>query len=864
MSTEAPTPGNRLSARAAAAWRAGIWIAVLIAAMAGLYVGRLATAHPPGGEHLAFWPMVAIGTWAAVGHGVPIRDRKASLQLALTEIPMVVGMAYLTPLQALTAAFVGHFVAQVTSRRPVLKILNNSLALSLSFAVGLVVYHLVIGSARPVTFMGWTAVAVALSIQIVLNFSVVVFGAIFRTWRWAYPPLRDMAVQAGLNFAICTVGGILAVSMASVGTWTLLMFAGVSVPAGLGWRKADTARRRYNGLEKLYTSVRRIDLAEGGEREVMSVMLEEARLLLAAGVAAVMVPLEPPLDHLGLSARLVGEGPVVYREAQPLGAVSRLIAAKGPTLLHRRHGKEIASALAEQGYTEAVAVPLCSGTSGPGYLLVADRPFVHEGFDKEDVTMLAALASNAEVVLRKSALLEKLRYEAAVRDHEARHDALTGLPNRENFTALLRERLLALAPGAAVAVLLIDLDGFKNVNDTLGHQMGDMVLAEVARRVGPLAQGGTVVARVGGDEFVVFVPGTDDAAALAQAAQARALIAKPMRVATVELAVGASVGVTVEAAGRTDSQKLLSHADIALHQAKLRSNGTCLYSEGADRTALRRLSMVGELRRAIEDGALELHYQPVHDVGSGRLISCEALARWEHDKFGRVGPDEFIPLAERAGLIDPLTWWALDTALGQVKHWRELVPELKVAVNLSARSLSRPNLVDLVAGALDRAGVSPDALRLELTESSMMAARGKQAIHALSELGVALSIDDFGTGFSSLSRLRRLPFAELKVDRSFVSQMEPGNDDEAIVRSVIEIARGLDKVVTAEGVETRATLDHLYALGCDAAQGYYLGRPVPASAYEALLLAQPCPAGAPAAAPADSPQHRGRMATPRP
>ena len=835
MSTEAARP--KVGGISGHAWvgRALLVNGTLLATTAVVWLTALRGLNPPGGEHLSFLPLVALGTFGATGHGVPIRNRRSSVHLALAEMPIVVAMVYLRPLEGLVAVLVGQAVAEARTRRAAWKVASNCLALSTSLSLGLLVYHHVIGGARPTTAMGWAAVALALTVLLVADLLLVITSGSVVRWRAASPPLRDLALQVSLNIAVGTLSGILAVAMASVGTWTLMAFASIAVPALLGWRRAETARRRYNGLERLYESVRRIDLAEGGERQVISVMLEESRSLLAAGMAAVMVPLEPPLDHLGLSAKIIEEGPVVFREAQPLGAVSALMAEQGPMVLHRRQGREVAEALAEEGIREAIAVPLRNGDTVPGYLLVADRPYAHEGFDGEDLTMLGALAGNAEVVLRKSTLLEKLRYEAAVREHEARHDALTGLPNRESFTELLNGALAGLAPGTKVAVLLVDLDDFKHVNDTLGHQMGDMVLAAVARRLGPFSAQGTVVARVGGDEFVMYMPGADDRAALAQAEMAREAIARTMRVATVELAVGASVGITVEPAASTDSQRLLSHADIALHQAKAGARGTCLYSDGADRKALRRLQMVGELRRAIEHGGLELHYQPVHDVATKQLVSCEALARWDHERFGRVAPDEFIPLAERAGLIDPLTWWALDTALSQVKQWRQSVPDLKVAVNLSPRSLGRSNLVELVDNALRRNQVGSDALRLELTESSLMAVKGRDAVRALSEL-VELSIDDFGTSWSSLKRLRHLPFAEVKVDRSFVSQMEPGSDDEAIVRYVIQLARGLDILVTAEGVETQATLDHLEALGCNSAQGYYLGRPVPASEFGAVLL----------------------------
>jgi EAL domain-containing protein (putative c-di-GMP-specific phosphodiesterase class I) len=279
-----------------------------------------------------------------------------------------------------------------------------------------------------------------------------------------------------------------------------------------------------------------------------------------------------------------------------------------------------------------------------------------------------------------------------------------------------------------------------------------------------------------------------------------------------------------------DPTSLMRHADVAMYLAKASGGGVRFYDPAEDRSTLRRLTLATELRRAIETEALDVWYQPVVKLGTGEVLGCEALLRWSHDQFGPIAPVEFIPVAESAGLIDPLTWWVLDQALGQLVSWREFLPELTVAVNLSARSLTSLKVTERVEGSLHRSGLEPGALTLELTESSMMAdpAVSQQAMHNLGDLGVNLSIDDYGTGFSSLSRLKDLPFKELKIDRSFVKEMTHDKGDEAIVRSTIELARNLGRTVTAEGVEDKETLDQLARIGCHAAQGYYLARPLPA------------------------------------
>ncbi|MGH9106154.1 MAG: putative bifunctional diguanylate cyclase/phosphodiesterase, partial [Acidimicrobiales bacterium] len=275
----------------------------------------------------------------------------------------------------------------------------------------------------------------------------------------------------------------------------------------------------------------------------------------------------------------------------------------------------------------------------------------------------------------------------------------------------------------------------------------------------------------------------------------------------------------------------------AMYLAKAAGGGVRFYDPAEDHSTLRRLTLATELRRAMEREELDLWYQPVVELGTGEVLGCEALLRWNHPEFGPVSPLEFIPVAESAGLIDLLTWWVLAKALAQVKPWRGLVPGLSVAVNLSARTLATGAVPDQVALALREADIPPEALTLELTESCMMndPRTSERAMRNLRDLGVGLSIDDYGTGFSSLSRLKHLPFKELKIDRSFVKEMVRDRGDEAIVRSTIELARNLGRTVTAEGVEDKVTLQRLANLGCHAAQGYYLARPLPAAECEAWL-----------------------------
>jgi diguanylate cyclase (GGDEF)-like protein len=441
----------------------------------------------------------------------------------------------------------------------------------------------------------------------------------------------------------------------------------------------------------------------------------------------------------------------------------------------------------------------------------------------------------AEVDERKR-LAEKLQ-------HQAFHDPLTGLPNR----ALLRERAIRAIGEAdqevtSTALALIDLDRFKEVNDTLGHHYGDQLLIQVGQRLAAALRTGDTVARLGGDEFAVVLPGIDTAeAAIALAKKLQAAYARPFMLEGLTLDIEASIGVALYPEHANDPEELLRHADIAMYAAKQNHVGFMLFDHAQDQHSPRRLALLGELRRAIERHQLLLHYQPKVDVHTGRVLGVEALVRWDHPERGLVLPTEFIPLAEPTGLISPLTHYVLDVALRQCRQWRQAGHELSVAVNVSVRRLLDLDFPAEVATLLGRYQVPPQLLVLEITESTIMAdpAHALQVLRQLNGMGVQLSIDDFGTGYSSMAYLKTLPVQELKVDRSFVSQMTTNTSDTVIVRSTIDLGRNLGLRVVAEGVEDLMTWQELSVLGCDAIQGYYVSPAVVPDQLISWLLRQP-------------------------
>ncbi len=424
-----------------------------------------------------------------------------------------------------------------------------------------------------------------------------------------------------------------------------------------------------------------------------------------------------------------------------------------------------------------------------------------------------------------------LRRQAEVNEHQALHDSLTDLPNRTLFHDRVHQALAsARRDHVPAAVMIMDLDRFKEVNDTLGHASGDELLKQVGLRLRESLRESDTVARLGGDEFGVLLPKVLDAeAAVAVARKLRTTLEEPLTIHGLALQMEASIGIALFPDHGSDVQGLLQRADVAMYVAKEQS-GCEVYTRERDEYSPDRLTLLTELRRAIDRGQLVLHYQPKADLRTGDINGVEALVRWNHPERGMIPPDEFIPPAQKTGVIAPLTMFVLDEALRQCRTWALQGMELCVAVNLSTRNLLDVHLPDTVGELLARWEVPPRLLELEITESTILAdpVRAMQILSRLDEMGVQLAIDDFGTGYSSLAYLKRLPVDELKIDKSFILGMEESENDEVIVRSTIDLGRNLGLRVVAEGVETQAAWNRLVSLGCDVAQGYYLSRPAPA------------------------------------
>jgi diguanylate cyclase (GGDEF)-like protein len=446
-----------------------------------------------------------------------------------------------------------------------------------------------------------------------------------------------------------------------------------------------------------------------------------------------------------------------------------------------------------------------------------------------------------------AAASRRLQRQAEENRHQSLHDTLTGLPNRTLFHDRVQQALLTgRREGLRLAVMIMDVDRFKEINETLGHHNGDHLLRLIALRLKGTLRESDTIARLGGDEFGLLLPKVDPPGAAAQVARKviKALKDEPLVVGGLTLDVGASIGIALYPEHGEDVDILLRRADVAMYAAKESLAGYESYREDHNRYSPSRLALAGELRRAIEDRTLVLHYQPKAELGSGRIRGVEALVRWPHPSRGLLTPEQFVPLAENTGLIKPLTLFVLDTGLRQLRTWRRSGLDITVAVNISAASLHDPQFPRQVKQLLRKWKVDPSWLELEITESSIMkdSVRGLEVLAELSGMGVRLSIDDFGTGYSSLAYLKQLPVQEIKIDKSFVLGLVADPSAAMIVRSVIDLGRNLGLSVVAEGVETEAIWRQLGNLGADLAQGFYLARPAPSDEIAQVLAGSTVPA----------------------
>ena len=802
-------------------------IAALLAVLASTAPGLVALPALSEQHALPFWALLLL--FAAVEVCVlHVQVRREAHSISLHEIPLVVGLFLASPLAVLGARLLGPLpVLLLVRKQAPVKVVFNEVLFVTDAAVALAVFRAFGVTDLHEELLVWLATfcAVTAAGTVAGTATTLVIAAYERRIEvrdlWEVP-LED----APRSMAVAVLGliSVYALSTDSGAALPLLAAAGVVLVA---YRAYAGLNERHLSLERLYRFSQVVSSSPEVDEVLRSVMVQAKEMLHAQ--SAEISFLATGDGHKAVRVVLPPNGRLQRYElddtsAQP--AWSEVVDGERPVLVPRGDKDPTHQQLLRcLGYRDAVLAPLRGEAGVVGALVVADRLGDIRSFDVGDVRLLETVANHAGVALQNGRLIDQLR-------HEALHDALTGLPNRVLLQRDIAAALGSAAPDGPVswAVGLMDLDGFKEINDTLGHQHGDQLLQEVARRLTDAA-GDAAVARLGGDEFAFLFPvrQPDDAGAVSQVRRMLHALEQPIDLEGVDVEIGASVGLALFPEHARDVSGLLKRADVAMYEAKASGAGVRVYEASMDTSDPQRLALVGELRQALERGELAVHLQPKGHLRTGDITGVEALVRWQHPTLGLVPPDSFVPVAERSGLIRPLTLHVLRRSLEACAQWYEAGREVSVAVNLSARSLVDLDLVGDVAHLLRSHRVPARLLTLEITEGSVMTdtARAMGMLTALQDMGVRLSIDDFGTGYSSLSYLKRLPVHEVKIDRSFVTDMMSDVDDATIVRSIIDLAANLGLEVVAEGVEDQETWDRLTALGCAYAQGWHLSRPLP-------------------------------------
>jgi diguanylate cyclase (GGDEF)-like protein len=799
---------------------------------AGVAAGVLASVSVPGTPGaLGLAVAVAVGYVAADRLPLRVERRDHVIAITLVELPLTFGLFCLSVPQLIVARLAaGAFVVAVLARVPAVKLVFSLGLFVLEVVTAVVVFDAVTllgaGATSPWAWTGALAGCGASMLVVAAAISVAIRVA---TGQRAGVEPSEVAVMALASLSTGSVGTIAYALWATrPGLLVLLLLPGACMVAA--YRAYVRSRGEHQSLRQLYDFTRLVGRTPELEGLVAATLRQARELLNGSHVDLIVLAGEGDAD---LWTRLDGD--------DALGAETHLAWRDDEVLAGVAAGREprLGTVADERGRTSStVAVPILVADQVAGLLRVVGQPGAPAPFGPDDATRLQTLANHAAIALENTRLIDRLRLEATEREHQALHDPLTGLGNRRMFTRELERRVRdARECGGELTVCLLDLNRFKEVNDVLGHSVGDALLREIADRLRRWAPERATAVRLGGDEFAVLLPSPPEQARVELDALVAAVFA-PVAIAGVTLSVSAAIGLVGYPEHGNDPDLLVQRADIAMYAAKAqRGNAIVPFNLQAGDTSRRRLQLAADLDAAVAGGRLSLVYQPQARVCDGAITGVEALVRWHHPTLGPVAPDEFIGIAENTGTIRGLTRWVLATAVAQARAWRDAGIELEIAINVSAMNLLEPDLVDHVAHTLAEHGQDGRAITVEVTETQVMADADAmlEALQRLAALGIGIAIDDFGTGYSSLAYLKNLPVEKLKIDKSFVLDLAGNEDDQKIVATVVGLARNLGLAVVAEGVEDRRSWDILDALGCTYAQGYFLSRPIPAEAISEWL-----------------------------
>jgi diguanylate cyclase (GGDEF)-like protein len=807
--------------------------AVTVVAVAFVAVATILPQHTEAFD-LRLFVVVFLGMVAAEVFSVQFEFRGQGVAWSASELALVVALVEIGGTWAALARGAAVGAVLVAQRYPAAKGTFNVGMSVLEACVAVVVLDLVpVGPiSSPATWLTYLVAIFAANAVGALCLAAAI------TLTQGYPGRAlwaSLLIPVVLVSPMAVVVGLALLLLIHVTLWSWLLVLPLVLTLALLYRRFGAVTRESQILERVYEFARRVEQV-GSHPDGTRQIVEAVKELLNADRVALWLPPyldeEPRLLVAAEDGRAWYDGPGdpddLFRRRATEGAHGG-----GPVLVSLARATEAeAAALSRRGAEEVLAAPVTTAAGEPGYLEVCDRRNDVVTFGDGDRAALESMLTHINAAIRQQQLLTQIRYDAD-------HDRLTGLPNRQRLAAEI-DQLLAADPVAGRAgLILASLDNYAEVTDTLGHAASDELLLVTAGLLREHAPPQALLARMEGEQFAVLLPGLSLPATERAARRLREATSTRARVAGLDLEVTLTIGVAAAPVHGTDAGTLMQRADVAL-LAGAGKTGVASYHPVLDQQSLRRLQLGTELEQAMADGEISVVFQPIIDARTSDIVSVETLVRWAHPRYGSIAPDEFIHLAEQIGRIGPLTDYVLDLALARCRRWLDQDIALSVAVNLSARCLTEPDLVDRVRRALRRHAVPGELLILELTEGSVVddSVRSGTVLADLHALGLRLSMDDFGTGYSSLSQLRQLPIDEVKIDKSFVLGMATSQGESFIARSIIELAHNLGLRVVAEGVEDELTRNLLAEMGCDKLQGFLVSRPLPDERLESWILAR--------------------------
>jgi diguanylate cyclase (GGDEF)-like protein len=823
-----------------------VWLftAILSAVGAGMFVVHVAGLERFEAPVYIPWWGLAILFYVTETTVVRIGFRSDQYWFSLSEIPLVLGLFFTSPIEFVVAQVVGASAALAFNRKQSrLKVAFNSANYFLGAVAATSVFHSIAGMSEPTGPTGWVAAYVAVTIASLIAVPAI-FIAISLNDGAAQPKrfVRMLATGLFVSLINATVGlvGVVLIWRNPLTAWVLLV---PTATVFVAYRAFSAERQKRETLDFLYRTSRIFQESKEVD-DALVTLLEDAQEAFSGAEAEVLfLPSTEEGIALRTSVSVERDAEVMAPiDAGALGIQEELTEFEAPTFLDALDaGSELARYFGGRGFRNAMVAPLHGETRGFGVMVIANQIGDVGRFDPQELKLFETLANQTSISLENGRLekslaqLNELKEEL---DHQATHDPLTGLANRVLFKTRIEAAIER--SGERVAVLFLDLDDFKTVNDSLGHASGDSLLVAVAERLNRCLREEDTAARLGGDEFGLLVDDLSDIQdAIYVAERVTRTLAAPFSLGGKEVFVHASVGIAFGEAGAT-ADTLLRNGDVAMYRAKARGKGIYeVYESSMHAAVVERMELKAELERSVADNRFLVLYQPVVSLVTGQIIAAEALVRWNHPERGILPPSEFVSLAEETGLIVPISRWVIGEACAQVDKWRTAHPTRPapvVAVNLSPRHIHQLDFVDDVVAALRAARIEPSQLAVELTENVLMADL-EDTLDKLSELktlGVRVALDDFGSGFSSLGNLRTFPLDMLKIPKPFLDDLSSGRDSE-LIDAMIKLGRALGLSVVAEGIEDRKQFDLLRSLGCDEGQGYFFSGPVPADEFGRML-----------------------------